>query len=176
MKDKLYEVQAALWLIKEVLKKAIKPGPALDYGKINARANASVNPEAKAIADTAASNSEKNAPTIDYHNDAMKPPVRYAGAAEKAKAVRAKLDAQANPTALDTMKARQARPSVKKMDEEDGDIESMSKDELDVKIKSKLKAEMDKRNFGEADATKHVIDRDKGAQIAKLPKPPKILN
>jgi hypothetical protein len=124
MKDKLYEVQAALWLIKEVLRKAIKPGPTLDYGKINARANASVNPEAKAVADTAASNSQQNAPTIDYHNDAMKPPVRYAGAAEKAKAVRAKLDAQTNATALDTIKARQARPSIKKMDEEDGDIES----------------------------------------------------
>lgn len=176
MKDKLYEVQAALWLIKEVLRKAIKPGPTLDYGKINARANASVNPEAKAVADTASSNSQQQAPTLDCHNDAMKPPVRYAGAAEKAKAVRAKLDAQANATALDTIKARQARPSVKKMDEEDGHIESMSKDELDEKIKMKMKQEMGKRGFGEADAIKHVIDRDKGEKVAKLPKPPKILN
>ena len=162
MKDKLYEIQAALWLIKEVLKKAIKPGPTLDYGKINPRANANVNPEAKVSADAAANTVHQEAPTLDYQNNAMKPPVRYAGAADKAKAVRAKLDAQSNTTALDTIKSRQARPSVKKSD-----------DEIDAKISMKLKSEMDKRNFGEADAIKHVIDRDKGA---KQPKKPKLIN
>jgi hypothetical protein len=48
-------------------------------------------------------------------------------------------------------------------------------DELDAKIRAKLKAEMDKRNFGEADATKHVIDRDRGAKMPKPPKQPKPL-
>ena len=43
-------------------------------------------------------------------------------------------------------------------------------DEVDKKIKAKLKAEMDKRNFGEADATRHVIDRDRGDKVAKKPK------
>lgn len=50
---------------------------------------------------------------------------------------------------------------------------SMKKDEIDEKIKAKIKAEMDKRNFTEADATKHIIDRDRGEKIAKEPKPPK---
>lgn len=36
------------------------------------------------------------------------------------------------------------------------------KDDLDEKIKAKMKAEMGKRNFSEADATRHVIDRDRG--------------
>jgi hypothetical protein len=54
---------------------------------------------------------------------------------------------------------------------------SMKKDEdpLDAKIRAKLKAEMDKRNFGEADATKHVIDRDRGAKMPKPAKEPKPL-
>jgi len=51
---------------------------------------------------------------------------------------------------------------------------SMSKDETDEKIKAKMKAEMDKRKFGEADATKHVIDRDRGEK-PKLPKPTPLL-
>ncbi len=51
----------------------------------------------------------------------------------------------------------------------------LNKDDMDEKIKSKLKAEMDKRNFGEADATKHVIDRDRGAKMPKPPKQPKPL-
>lgn len=49
----------------------------------------------------------------------------------------------------------------------------MAKDDLDEKIKAKLRAEMDKRKFGEADATKHVIDRDRGEKIANQPKPKK---
>ena len=39
--------------------------------------------------------------------------------------------------------------------------EALKKDGLDDKIKAKLKAEMGKRNFSEADATRHVIDRDR---------------
>lgn len=53
--------------------------------------------------------------------------------------------------------------------------EALCKDETDEKIKAKLKAEMDKRNFGEADATKHVIDRDRGAKMPKPAKAPKPL-
>jgi hypothetical protein len=45
-----------------------------------------------------------------------------------------------------------------------------AKDELDEKIKAKMKAEMDKRKFGEADATRHIIDRDRGDKIAEKPK------
>jgi len=48
-------------------------------------------------------------------------------------------------------------------------------DELDAKIKAKMKAEMDKRGFGEADATRHVIDRDRGEKQVAAPKPPKQL-
>lgn len=48
----------------------------------------------------------------------------------------------------------------------------LKKDELDDKIKSKIKGAMDQRNFGEAEATRHVIDRDRGAAA---PKPEKQL-
>lgn len=40
-----------------------------------------------------------------------------------------------------------------------------AKDELDEKIKAKIKAKMDEKNFGEADATRHIIDRDRGEKI-----------
>ena len=53
--------------------------------------------------------------------------------------------------------------------------DDLSKDATDDKIKAKLKAEMDKRNFGEADATRHIIDRDRGAKMPKPVKPPKSL-
>ena len=46
-----------------------------------------------------------------------------------------------------------------------------AKDETDDKIKAKMKAEMDKRGFGEADATRHIIDRDRG-EAAPKPKEP----
>lgn len=52
--------------------------------------------------------------------------------------------------------------------------EALRKDDLDEKIKAKLKAEMDKRKFGEADATRHIIDRDKGEK-PQLPKPKPLL-
>ena len=44
-------------------------------------------------------------------------------------------------------------------------------DPLDDKIKAKLKGEMDKRKFSEADATRHVVDRDRGNTAPKPPKP-----
>jgi hypothetical protein len=53
--------------------------------------------------------------------------------------------------------------------------EALKKDGLDdkikAKIKAKLKAEMGKRNFSEADATRHVIDRDRGTKQPAKPKP-----
>jgi hypothetical protein len=49
----------------------------------------------------------------------------------------------------------------------------MAKDDVDEKIKARIRAEMDKRKFGEADATKHVIDRDRGEKMAQQPKPKK---
>jgi hypothetical protein len=65
------------------------------------------------------------------------------------------------------------RSLLGKAEGQEGD--TFMKDDLDEKIKAKLKAEMDKRNFGEADATKHVIDRDRGAKMPKPPKAPKPL-
>jgi len=53
--------------------------------------------------------------------------------------------------------------------------DALRKDDMDEKIKAKLKAEMDKRNFGEADATRHVIDRDRGDKAPPAPKQPKPL-
>ena len=50
-----------------------------------------------------------------------------------------------------------------------------AKDELDDKIKAKLKAKMDEKGFGEADATRHIIDRDRGDKIAAQPKPKPLL-
>lgn len=48
----------------------------------------------------------------------------------------------------------------------------LEKDEdMDAKIRAKIKIAMDKRNFSEADATKHVIDRDIGNKQPKAPKP-----
>lgn len=62
-------------------------------------------------------------------------------------------------------KLKECREALKKGKEED--------DALDAKIRAKLRAEMDKRGFGEADATRHIIDRDRGEQAAELPKPKK---
>lgn len=42
-----------------------------------------------------------------------------------------------------------------------------AKDETDKKIQDKIRAEMERRNFGEADATRHIIDRDRGNQQPK---------
>ena len=45
-----------------------------------------------------------------------------------------------------------------------------AKDDIDKKIQAKFRAAMDKKGFGEADATRHVIDRDKGEKEAVKPK------
>lgn len=49
--------------------------------------------------------------------------------------------------------------------------DQLKKDSTDDKIKAKLKAEMDRRNFGEADATRHIVDRDRGTKQPKKPEP-----
>lgn len=54
-------------------------------------------------------------------------------------------------------------------------VANLAKDDLDEKIKAKMKAEMDKRKFGEADATRHIIDRDRGDKEAAKPKPKPLL-
>lgn len=50
-----------------------------------------------------------------------------------------------------------------------------AKDDIDKKIQDKLRAAMDKKGFGEADATRHIIDRDKGEKEALKPKPQPLL-
>lgn len=50
-----------------------------------------------------------------------------------------------------------------------------AKDDIDEKIKAKMKQEMGHRNFGEADATRHVIDRDRGEKMPQKPKEQKPL-
>ena len=46
-----------------------------------------------------------------------------------------------------------------------------AKDDVDKKIQDKIRAAMDKKGFGEVDATAHIIDRDKGDKEALKPKP-----
>ena len=48
--------------------------------------------------------------------------------------------------------------------------------DLDAKIRTNMKAEMDKRGFGEAEATRHVIDRDRGEKASKQKKMKPLLN
>lgn len=86
------------------IRKAIKEGPTLDYSKINPESNPISNPEAaktKRYADI-----EANAPKIDYKNDVMAKPTQGQGAAEKARAVRAKIDAESSETASEAFARR----------------------------------------------------------------------
>lgn len=81
----------ALKEVKDELEKAIKPGPTLDYSQINKKP------------DRAAQ--EAAAPTIDYTNRVAGPKVN--SALDRVKAAQAKLDAEANETALETIRRRQ---------------------------------------------------------------------
>lgn len=69
---------------------------------------------------------------------------------------------------LDKIKEKllKAKEEIEKEEEKKGSLAS---------IQAKIKAEMDKRNFGEADATRHVIDRDRGDKMPKPVKAPKPL-
>jgi hypothetical protein len=77
----------------EELAKAIKPGPTLDYGKMNPKKDYK--------------EMEAKAPVIDYGGNRMSTPKPYAGAAEHAAATRAKLDAESKETAAETIARRQ---------------------------------------------------------------------
>ena len=55
-------------------------------------------------------------------------------------------------------------------------VEKQDDDSLDAKIRAKIKAKMDEKNFGEADATRHKIDVDRGDKQAVISKPKPLLN
>lgn len=78
-------------LPEKKMEKAIKPGPTLDYKKMNPKPNYD--------------KIEAEAPTINYHNNTVSKPT-YSGAKQKRDAVRAKINAEASETALDTFKRR----------------------------------------------------------------------
>jgi hypothetical protein len=103
---------------KKKLHKAIKPGPALDYGKMNPEANPISNPQAAKEAKAQRyADIEAKASTMDYQNNPATKPKYYTGAAEKAKAIRAKLEAESKETALDTFKRRgQMKDAPKSID------------------------------------------------------------
>ena len=90
------------------LEKATKEGPTLNYGKIDPERNPISNPaaarEAKA---TRLATQEANAPTIDYANNPAVKPRYYSGAADRAKATQAKLEAESKETAAETIARRQ---------------------------------------------------------------------
>lgn len=94
--------------VKEVMKtdsqgqwkieKAIKPGPTIDYSQFNKK------PDYAEI--------EAKAPTIDYGKTRMDKP-KWSGAADKAAAVRTKINAEANESAAETIARRQNKGMVK---------------------------------------------------------------
>ena len=98
MSKKLDEITNKLEKAKKMLlEKAIKPGPTLNYAQINPKDNTQVSPEAKAIVASTNAATEAAAPSIDYKSGTMEPPKRYAGTAEKAAQVRAKVEQQMKP-------------------------------------------------------------------------------
>ena len=114
--------------VKDELTKAIKPGPALNYGKINPAANPLSNPAAAHDAKVANYNQiEAKAPTINYNENRMSKPT-WSGAAGKAKTVQAKLDAESKETGLQTIQ-RRAAAATKKSDGNVGD-ETMKNDSM----------------------------------------------
>ena len=88
------------------LEKAIKPGPTLNYGKINPGSNPISNPESNEVKAGKAAAKDAAAPTIDYGNKPTAKPT-YTGAADRAKQVRAQIDTQINEPALDTIARKQ---------------------------------------------------------------------
>jgi hypothetical protein len=137
------------------MEKAAKPGPTLNYSKINPRDNASVNPEAKKLADTNATTSEAGANTIDYQNDRMKTPKMWAGAAERAKQVKDKIAQQANEPALETIARRQ------KLKKGDGILE-----DEETKNKERMIAKNEMLGYGPAGAPSSAMtmsEKDEGS-------------
>lgn len=93
------------WKIEKAI--TTKPGPTLDYSEINPEDNPISNPEAAEAAKTKRhADIEAKAPTIDYGKNPATKPKYYAGAADKAKQVRAKIETESKETALETMARR----------------------------------------------------------------------
>lgn len=94
------------------IEKAIKPGPTLDYNKINP--DRSQMPNDKVARASKYAEIEANAPSIDYQSDRMAAPKVTEGAAAKAARVRAKIAAereiQSKESALDTIARRSGKP------------------------------------------------------------------
>lgn len=134
MKEVLKTDKQGQWKIE----KAIKPGPTIDYSKFNQK------PDYAAI--------EAKAPTINYSN---KPNVKptWTGASDKAAATRAKIDAEANESASETMARRQ------KMNKEEG-----------ANSEPELTADKQKRMVAK-NATMGYGDESSGVTVAGNPGP-----
>jgi hypothetical protein len=95
---------------KDKAEKAIKPGPTLNYGKMNPKQNMNVSPDAKAIVTEQRATQEAAAPTINYGGTNQVKPA-WSGAKQKATAVRQKLDSESKETALETIQRRIGKPA-----------------------------------------------------------------
>ena len=149
MSKKLDSIKQRLEKAKEMLlEKAIKPGPTLDYAKINPKDNTQISPEAKATVAATNAATEAAAPSIDYKSGTMEPPKRYAGAAEKAAQVRAKVAAQMAPrTAHEEFMSKlpaNKKPVMKSEDEPHADPNHEKKEQKKAKkIKKEAQAILD---------------------------------
>ena len=83
------------------------------------------------------------------------------------------------PKGVDPEKHEKCVKDVKKQGKDVGSAHAIctstmkkEEDDLLARIKNRMKQEMDKRNFTEVDATRHLIDKDRGEKIAaQQPKP-----
>ena len=101
------------------LKKAIKPGPTLNYGKMNPEHNPMSNPEAAKQAKAARyAEAEAKAPVLDYSSGRMSTPKSYAGVAAQAHAVRTQFDAQRNESAIDAIARRNGTKKAEGVNED----------------------------------------------------------
>jgi hypothetical protein len=124
---------------KDKAEKAIKPGPTLNYGKMNPKQNMNVSPEAKTIVAEQRTAQEAAAPTINYGGTNQVKPA-WSGAKQKASAVRQKLDSESKETALETIQRRigkPANPEAKKSEYIDDDTAVMFADAVLEKAATK---------------------------------------
>lgn len=119
---------------KEELSKAIKPGPTLDYSKINPKPDK----ETRAAAEAAA-------PTINYSNR-VAGPNRFAGSAANTAAVRAKIDAEGKETAMETIARRQKFNKGEEPHKDDPHHERKEQDKA-KKIKEEAQDILDMHKF-----------------------------
>lgn len=98
-------------------KKAIKPGPPMDYSKINPKQNPNTSPAAtkQAFTDTQTAH-DQNASTMNYKDNTTIAPT-WAGAKQKKLETDAKIDAETKRTALEEIAARQKSPATLKQSE-----------------------------------------------------------